>query len=501
MIKIPGILLFTLMLFCVKLTGQVEDSRKSEEEIQVEDRFVHAKLLALAGKKSEAIKLLDTLRRASPTVSAIYFELAKLHRDAKAYNLAENSLATAVKLEPDQMWYRIFEVSFDIELGRVAEAIQVLRHLSKLYPQNPDFYDQIVQLQVKNNSFNEALSTLEMKEKNMGFAEGTTLKKAEILDLSGKPTEAIAVIQTLVQKFPGEKKYLRLIAKILHSNDMVAEAEPYLRKILEIDATDTDAKLGLLLLSNAAVSAENYLVTLTPLIDNKEAPIDMKIKALLPHVQRHAQTGDTLLGSQLITLCDKLVIAHPSDAKSHAIYGDVLKNNGNTTAAIRQYEKTLTLNKKNFLVWEQLMFCLDVVENYDRLLTISNEAIDLFPNQAISYFFAGKAWIKKQDFKKAFSMLEEASLVSAGSPDIACQVLIAKAEIAVFHQEWEKANTLTDQALQLSEGKFARAAEIKGDLYKEKGDLKNAGLYWRKAQELGSKSVELNKKIESLKSN
>lgn len=485
----------------VRLKAQIEDMRKSESDIKIEDRFMSAKLLIASGKKTEAIKLLDSLRRESEPSASIFFELAKLHYEAKDFNQTESNLKSAIRLQPDNIWIRQFEVSFSKDLGRYDEAINVLKHLVILQPKNDQYYDQIVQLQIKKNDLDAALVTLEDKEKNIGWSEKNVLKKAEILDNADRLGDAISMINTLVLKFPREKKYLRLISNMLHSYDKVAEAELYLKKILEIDSNDIDAKLGMILLSNGKLDKDSYLTTLAPLMSNPDAPIDMKIKELIPHVQQHAATGDSLLGRQLIDLCDKLVIAHPNEAKSHAIYGDVLKNNEETTAAIRQYEKTLTLNNKNFVVWEQLMYCLNDVENYDQLLRTATDAIDYFPNQAIAYFFSAKSLIAKNDFKKATELLDEATLISAGNPNVESRVLTARAEIAFKKQEWSKAMELSDLALQVSKGKNADAMELKGDIYKETNDLKNAVVSWNKAKELGGNAARLAKKSETQKNN
>jgi len=207
------------------LNAQVEDNRKTEATIKIEDRFMAAKLLIASGKKAEAIKLLDTLRRESEPSASIYFELAKLHYDKKDLNQTESNLKSAVKLEPDNIWIRQFEVNFSKELGRYDDAIGVLNHISALQPKNDHYYDQIVQLQIKKNDLTAALLTLDKKEKNIGWSVNTTLKKAEILDNADRINDAVNMINTLVLKYPKEKKYLRLIANMLHSNDKIAEAE------------------------------------------------------------------------------------------------------------------------------------------------------------------------------------------------------------------------------------------------------------------------------------
>ncbi|HMU03799.1 MAG TPA: tetratricopeptide repeat protein, partial [Saprospiraceae bacterium] len=145
------ILIFILVAVFSGLSGQEEvtDPRKGEADIKIEDRFVSAKYLIAAGKKDDAVKLLDSIRRESGQVAAVYFELAKLYNEKKEINLTESNLSAAVKIEPNNKWIRLYEVNFYKEMGRYDDAIKTLKHLSSLDPPAPDLYDQIVSLYIK----------------------------------------------------------------------------------------------------------------------------------------------------------------------------------------------------------------------------------------------------------------------------------------------------------------------------------------------------------------
>ena len=501
-VSLKGIYSLLVVMFFISgsLWAQETDSRKTEADIKIEDRFVAARFLAIAGKKAEAIKLLDTLRRVGPPSAAVLFELAKLHHEAKNINQTESMLRAAIKLEPDNYWIRKYESDFSVELGRYDDALRSLKHLLTVYPEKEALYDEAVQLSIKKNDLTAALAILDEKEVKTGWSERTVLKKAEIYDNAGRIDEAVRTLQTLVDKYPGEKRYLRIIANMLHSNDKVAEAEPYLQKILAIDPDDQDARLGLTILKGKAGSRQDFFAGLYPMISNPDAPIDLKIKELLPFVQQHADSGDTILGKQLIDLCDKLVIAHPNEAKAHAIYADVLKNNDENTAAIRQYEKTLKLNNKNFMVWEQLMICQEKTGNFEDLGKTATGAMDYFPNQAISYYFAARSFIQKNEIKQAQSLLEEASMISAGSPFINSKISYANALIEFGKKNLQAALQYAEKALEASGGKNAEAMELRGDIHMEKGDLREAEKCWRQAIGLGGNKKGLEARIAKLKS-
>ncbi len=495
------IIFILLPIFPHLAFSQSIDSRKSEEDFKIEDQFIAAKLLINSGKKPEAIRLLDSLRRVTPPNASILFELAKLHHSNKDINQTESNLKAAVQLEPNNVWIRKWEVNFAKELGRNEEAVKTLQHLITLQPKSVELYDQIAQIHSASKEYSKALQILDLKEKNIGWSVTNTIMKAEILEGAGKLNDCINMLKTITVRYPQEKKYYRIIVNTLHANDKISESEPYLNKILEIDPNDSDAKLGLLLLNKGKGTRDDYFTSLIPLISNPDAPVDIKIKELMPHVQKHAFSADTVLGNQLIAVCDKLVIAHPGDAKSHAVYADVLKNNGNYIAAIRQYEKTLSINKKNYAVWEQLMFCQMFTQNFEALLQTSSDAIDFFPNQAMSYYFSSVAMISKNDLKKAESILAEATMIAAGNPDVDTRINAATGQIFLLKKDYNKAKSYAEKAIQLSNGKSTEAAELMGDIYKATEDSRNAALFYQKSYDLGNRSKSLLDKMSTIKNN
>jgi tetratricopeptide (TPR) repeat protein len=470
----------------------------TERSIKKEDRFINAKLLSVSGKKQEAIKLLDTLRKENPGDAAIYFELAKLYRDLKDFQQTETYLNDAVRLAPENIQVRVMEAELEEAQGNYNDAANVLAKICLMVPKNPVYYQWKTDLHLKDSDIPGALQTLNDEELQIGFREKTVLRKAEILEKAEKLSEAIKILESLNERFPGEKKYLRTIINYLHANNKVSETTPYLKRILAIDPNDADAKLGLILLENKKLSKDDYLTTLIPLINNPEVPIDVKIKELLPFISEQSFSGDTSLVRPMISLCDQLVQVHPKEAKAHAIYADILKNSGNLEAAVRQYNKTLELSRKNFLVWEQLMFCLYSLNDTEQLLGRSLEVMDFFPNQPIPYWFAAEAYISMQMMEKATSMLEEASLIAAGNPEIESRIFMSKAKMAFLIKDLNGAEVAALESYRISNARNSMAAELLGDIYFEKKQSDLAKQYWKSALESGGNRSRIESKLNKI---
>jgi tetratricopeptide (TPR) repeat protein len=495
--------LFVWLTFFGKVVGiaqvNVTDlADVTERNIKKEGRYINAALLSVSGKKQDAIKLLDTLRKESPGDAAIHFELAKLYRDTKDVMLAETHLTEAVRLAPNNIWVRIMEAEMEESQGKYRDAWQIVAKICLMAPKNPVYYQWKTDLHLQGNDLSGALQTLDEEALQIGFREKSVLRKSEILESAGKIQEAIKVLESLNDRFPNDKKYLRIIINVLHAQGKVSETLPYLKRILSIDPNDADAKLGIILIENKKLGKDDYLTTLTPLINNPDAPIDIKIKELLPFVNEQSLTGDTSLVKPIIRLCDQLIQIHPNEAKAHAIYADILKNSGNLEAAVRQYIKTLELSRKNFLVWEQLMFCLYNLKDYQQLKEISAEVLDYFPNQPISYWFAAEAYIFLNENQKALAMLEEASLIAGGNPEIESRIYSSKAMIALSNRDFNAAEVAALESYRISFAKYSIASELLGDIYFEKKQPELAKRYWMEAIESGGNKTLLQAKLKQI---
>lgn len=485
-----------LSIMCVGILSiHAQDLRKTEEEIAIEDKFVAAKLLDVVGKKDEAIKVLDTLRKKYPSLAMIHFELAKLHFEKRDFPQCELSISNAIKIEPNNIHLRYFEVEYYKNTGNYPKALHSLQLLTKLEPQSPKPHDEIIHIHISSNDYKAALQSAELKEKSLGTNEKTTLQKVEILDKLKRWKESVKLLESLAIKYPKEKKYLWSIVDLYKSNDALFQSETYLQRILAIDPNDYDAKISLALINSPKSGDEERLLLLRPLMEQQDVSIDTKLAQLMPFVQQQAKDNTTSIEKSLQDIGQLLVNIHPKEAKAHALYADILKNSGNFDSAILQYLKTLQLHKSNYLVWEQLMYSYDIVGNYEQLGQIANECIDYFPNNPMAFIFLAKAKIKNTDFRSASALLEEAIFISGDEPNIVSRVKTMYAMIAVHNKDFSKADQLISEALSLSNDTNYDAWEIKGDIALIKNDKPNAFKHWKKSAELGNMSMALKNKL------
>jgi len=148
-----------------------------------------------------------------------------------------------------------------------------------------------------------------------------------------------------------------------------------------------------------------------------------------------------LVKEQVLGLGMTLVEVHPDDAKAHAIYGDLLYQLDRNEEALAQYKRTLALDDTVFPVWENAMQLHLLQKNYDSLIDLSEEAMDLFPNQGTAYYYNGLAYKEKGTFNEAMASLELVLLMASNNLPLLQQTYQAIGEV---YQQLEKFDLAED---------------------------------------------------------
>ncbi|MEZ4911433.1 MAG: tetratricopeptide repeat protein [Saprospiraceae bacterium] len=472
------------------------DERWSENDAKLQDRYFDAKLKSISGKSQDAMLILDSLRRIEPENAGIFYAKYQMLKKDKKLIEAEENLAKAAQLRPDDIQLQIEWAKFMNEVDKGKEAMALLESALSSNIKNSYFTDALIQIQIDNGASIRAINTLDQIQSNFGITEYTSIKKAELYDKLGDESQAINELNSLIAHSTTEKvKYLMLLAKLYEGYDNRDGALKTYQKILEVDPENQEAKFANVIFSGKIENKTDFLVTFLPLISNPDITEDTKIKELLPYVQEHAKEPNQEIGRQLIQLCDKLVCVHPDGFKSHAIYADVLMNAGDIDAAVRQYEKTLSLNKKNPLVWEQLLYGYEMTENFQLLEKTANDALDYFPNRGIFYYFYAKGLLKNKKVDKVQSTINDAMMVSSGNRGIDSKLHYVQAMLAIEKKDITSAWNHVNTSLELSENQNGYAYEIKGDLTAMEGDKSSALKAWKNALDLGINTKSLNEKI------
>jgi tetratricopeptide (TPR) repeat protein len=492
-IKILTILIFA---FCGSaLTGQI-----TQEEVNKEAKFIEAKRENIIGRYDKGIDILTDLYKDDRSNSEIAFELAKAYKVTNEHELVEKYGQSAIKNDPSNIWYQLFFGDYMMERNQPETAIKSFKKIVEYAPNDPQNYDRLAKAYIVVKDYKQASSTYDALEKKIGSTVDVIMNKFRTYDLAGDYTNAKAQINRLTTKYPKVEDYWLITAQVELNAGNISEAKAAYKKVLEINPNNSEANVAMLGEGTPTENENTYLRALIPIIENPSISIDAKIKELLPYVENLAKGQDLELKDALIQAGDRLVQTHNNEPKATALNGDILYNTGNIKAAIKQYEKTIELDDSVFPVWEQLMYALEEEEDYDKLVKVSEEAMDYYPNQAMALYFHGIGLSKKGSHSDAKEILSEAIIIAGKRKVVESTIYNALASNAIDAKNYVEAKEFIDKSLSISDNKNPLTFEVLGDLHYAQKNLKEAIDNWEKSSNMGNTSTKLSNKIEANKS-
>jgi pentatricopeptide repeat protein len=519
-----------------QVSNQGSTNRYTEEEIQYQDKFLAAMTQQQIGKMEGAAKLYQEVLEKNPKCDGCAFQLARIYTITGNKAQAVEFAKKAATLDVNNKWYKMMLAQSYEKIGKDKDAADIYKALAEASPfggdYNEEVYFQWVYTLVRMGEPTKAIKVLEEMEKKKGISEEITIKKQTVYEALGDNKKAAAELKKLADKYPYNIDYQHIAAEYYNKLGDKNTAQEFYKRILKLDPNDSKAQLATSVQSKPASGGSGditYLNNLKDLFKKPDIKIDDKIKTFLPYVNKIAEGKDKALAASGLELAQIIETAHPNDAKSYSLVGDMLYHNGKSAEALEKYKKCLQINKAIYSVWEQTMYVQDELGLYEDMLKTSEQATDLFPNQSVAFYFNGVANEKKGKLSDAISSLEQAILMSSKKPQIKLDALI---ELGVTHSKsksYDKADKAFDDALKLntkssiamikyanslaSRGTVDRAKamadeaikismesdpsvlELYGDYLFKSGDKDNAVKYWSKAKERGAKSIGLEKKI------
>lgn len=467
----------------------------TEKEVKQQGKMIDASWLFVAGQYEKAEKLYTEIIDADAKNAAAHYELARTYCALKNYDKGMNSAKTASTLEPKNTWYKQLLAEILRNYGKFQDAANIYESLVKLEPENDYYYFQWADCLAQNGEKTKAIKAFDLLEKRTAFDEDLHRQKHILYLELGDTKNAEKEIQKMIDYEPTNMDFYHLLAGFYkQTNNKEKEIATY-QRIVSIAPNDTKANLALAAISKTKSSDVEYLNNLKNLFQNKDINLDAKIKELIPYANKVAEKNDVAVANAAIDLIKILEQIHPNEAKVSAIYGDFLYHTNRKEEALVQYEKTVKLSGTVYSVWEQIFDILDTQKNYTKLLSMTEKALDFFPNQAAVVYYQGIAQLGLKKYNDAATAFEQASIMSGKNNALKVKSLTGIAIAQLKQQKTDAAKATLQKAQSLGAENSPQWLEACGDAAAMSNDINTALSYWQKAKEKGANATILDKKI------
>lgn len=410
--------------------------------------FFNANKEKILGNLNNAADLFAEVIRKDGKNAAAMYELSNIYAQQKKFSDALFFAKSAYLIDPKNVWYAMSYSDILQNNKRFGESADVLAQLVKDYPERTDYYYEWAKALLLADKPLDAIKVYDKLEEKTGVTSEVSMQKARLYQRLNKNDKAEAELLKLISNNPAEAQSYGMLAELYQSMGEKQKALDTYNKILQIDPNNPYIHLSLADFYRSNGEKEKSVEELKKAFQNKELDVDTKISILVSYfnlIELHPELKD-----QAMEMCQLLIEAHPSDARAHAVYGDFLKQDANYKGALAEFNKARELGSKDFSVFSQILILDSQTQNWDTLLKDCEEAMSLFPDQPVVYFFNGLANSQKKKYTEAISSLNSGLKMVVDNKPLEAQFYAALGDAYQELKDYKKSEENYEKALEIN---------------------------------------------------
>lgn len=384
-----------------------------------------------------------------PNDAAVHYALFQSYLKQNRYEEAAFHTEQAAKLDPKNLHYKRELAFMYQQLGKSQEAATVFEGLLKADPKNIDYYSGALKCYDELQKPAKSYALIVKMEQQLGENPSTVLEKFRLLQQMGKAKESVALLEAARVTFPSEANILaNLVDHYFRIQDYSA-GFGLLKDLVEADPNNGVALLmyGEMLYRSGKVEEGKKYLHKGILAEGPN--LDQKMNILIMLVNENKQASPD---PKLEPLVQYMTQTFPNEAKAHSIAGDYYYVAGQPNAAINNYRQTLRCDPNLYPVWNQVLILEFEQGRWSDLQKDASACAELFPSQALPFFFKGLTLNRSGAYAAAIESLEIAKSVlikdNALLAEVICQIAVA----TLGQKNNDKALALFKEAMTLSQG-------------------------------------------------
>lgn len=446
----------TILLFAVLPSfGQTKPASADSNAVKV--FFFDGLRYKIGENYNKAIESFHKVIAIDPNQADAYYEIANLDYRQNKLQESEFAIRKAIQLDPENIWYWKLNAELYKRKGDMSGLVLVLDHLIKMDPELDAYYFDRCNALAIAGDIPAAMKGYDELEKKFGVTPASTKARKLITLVKDSGGNDDASEETASDGSSDVKSYL-YASSLLFKKGKKAEAFNLLKKAKALDPSNLETDLAMV---DYYVAANNF------------------------------QAATDVLKETVKTRSD--------DPRLFAMYGDLLYKQGDANGALVQYLKSMALSEKIYVVWEQVLNIYLSQKEYKKAIATGTAAIDLYPNQAILFYYLAVAQYGDEQYKAAQENIRTAE--DFGTEDLELQASIEDMYALILMKQgaYDPAKDKVKKALQINTSKKALYLEHYGDILFQKGDKEEAIALWKQAMSSGNQSETLKQKINEKK--
>lgn len=358
----------------------------------------------ISGNYDAAYDLLEHCIGINPNAAEAYFMLSFYDGILKGDSTAFADVKKASELNPTNNAYlERIGVGY-VSMGNLDEAIKAYEKLSRNSPERSDVLDFLAQLYSRQKDYDKMLDVLNRMEALEGASEDLTLAKMRVYSLQGKKEEEYNELKNMSEKHPNDMNYRVMLGNWLLQNGRPDEAGKLYLEVLQAEPENIMARMSMIdyyRTSGQAMRADSLQEVM---LVSPKTPVDGKMALMRQVVADNEKNG---ADSTLVIDLFKKILKEPQEtsdmAQLYAAYLTLKKMPQDSISKV--LETVLAISPDNVAARLQLIQAEWNKQDFDRVIELSNQALDYSPDELAFYYFLGFAYIQKDDDDSALEVL------------------------------------------------------------------------------------------------
>jgi len=469
-------LFFISMLFMVCAASKAQQSPVAVKDSNAIKELFFAGLKEKMNENyTNASSSFSKILLIDPSNDAAHFELANLQLRQNKILDAEVSIKKALVGKPQNIWYLKLLSEIYKRNGNMDALVQTFDKLIALDPDTESFYFDRANALFISGKVDESKKAYDFLEQKFGVSKASAAAKKRFKTSDTNGNE----LQKAITDSPNDvKNYLELSGVLLEKNQN-EEALNILLKAKAIDADNYEVNLALADVYNALKKPDEAFGALKIAFDNTEMPLPSKLNILSQMLTRF---GKPDVAKQAKELGAILLNDYKTDSKVLILYGDILYQQGDLKGAKEQYMAAIKITEQLYIAWEKLLGVQTLMGNYGEAIKTGEEALTVYPNQAILYYYRAFALHRNNQNAEASYELTNALQLDPEDTNLKAMILALQAEVLIDQGKLKEADASFDKAVSLAPNNYQTMSNYAYYLALRNQDL-------AKAEKLAAKSA------------
>ena len=392
----------------------------------------------------EALTKFEQSYKSYPENSAASYMMAKVYLSEDRIKEAELFAQRAQKLDEKNKYYYIILAQVYEKEQNYNEAIKVYKKLIETVPGSEEYYYDMAVVYLRNKDYDNALKVYNKIDDIFGKSLEVTRQKQQIYLKMNKVQEAINEGNALITAFPDETEFKLMQAEFLYTVNKSNDAEIILNTVIKKEPENAYARYILANIYKSRGDTEKAFEQLAHIFKNPDMDIEIKLD-ILKEIAMQAYTPEEK--NRLLQFAENLEKAHPGDSRAMEAHGDALLRTGNPGGALNKYLEAKNFDNNNYSLWTHIL-TLDLdMGKPDSLIKHSDEALEIFPNQASVWFYNGLGYLIKKQYEEATESLEQGRKLAMSDKQLLVEFDLELGDAYNSLKEYSKSDAAFEEVL------------------------------------------------------